>query len=204
MCFKNNEAGLKVLKWWTQACIDWCYARYEDGKMGDQLYLNDWLTRFEGVHELQHLGGGVAPWNVLDYEFYKSRGSVFLKDNKTNKEYPLVFFHFHALKFQAEYVQLTGSVYRIVDSLRQFVFFPYIKALESTKKKLNKIDPSFDPHGADLQKPGNLFFELKNRGWGEFKKDLKALFFGLKWEGDNENLLQYKGLVRYLWQNYLN
>ncbi len=76
MYFDNTGGGLKVLKWWRDRCLEWCYNRFEDGKFGDQKYLDDWTTRFEEVHVLQHLGGGLAPWNVQQFSFLKQNEAV--------------------------------------------------------------------------------------------------------------------------------
>lgn len=57
MFFRNTPNGMHILKWWRDACLQWCYARFEDGKFGDQKYLDDWTTRFKGVHIMQHEGG---------------------------------------------------------------------------------------------------------------------------------------------------
>ncbi len=87
MLFRNSEAGHRVLRWWQDRCIEWCYARDEDGKFGDQKYLDDWPRRFAAeVHVLEQRDRTVAPWNVA----YLSRGPGGLRP---------VFYHFHGLKF---------------------------------------------------------------------------------------------------------
>ena len=63
MTFRSDATGRAALEWWRERCIEWCFARYEDGKMGDQLYLNDWQTRFGGVRLLGH-AGLLGPWCI--------------------------------------------------------------------------------------------------------------------------------------------
>src|SRR5258706_1290303 len=86
MLFRNSEAGLRVLRWWQDRCLEWCYAREEDGKFGDQKYLDDWPARFSAeVHVLEQRERTVAPWNVA----YLSRTGGAVRP---------VFYHFHSLK----------------------------------------------------------------------------------------------------------
>lgn len=97
ICFKNDTRGMTALTWWRERCIEWCFNRLEDGKFGDQKYLNDWPVRFEGVHVLQHLGGGVAPWNVQQYKIEKDNARYWISGESRRDE--LVFYHFHWVKF---------------------------------------------------------------------------------------------------------
>ena len=58
--FRRDETGMSALRWWRERCLEWCFARLEDGKSGDQTYLDDWPTRFPGTHVLGHVGGGLV------------------------------------------------------------------------------------------------------------------------------------------------
>ena len=91
---------MAVLNWWRNACLDWCYAKAEDGKFGDQKYLDDWASRFEGVHELQHLGGGIAPWNVQQYIFKCEDSKIIGTEITTGKKFEVIFYHFHGHQYR--------------------------------------------------------------------------------------------------------
>jgi hypothetical protein len=134
MYFKNNLSGINALIWWRDACIQWCYNRVEDGKFGDQKYLDDWTTRFEGVKVLEHLGGGVAPWNVQQYSVDVSNEKIELKETSTGKIFPLIFYHFHALKFVDDQIDFGG--YKLSQKVIQNIYHPYVKALLAQEKSL--------------------------------------------------------------------
>jgi hypothetical protein len=91
--------GMAVLNWWRDRCIEWCYARSEEGKFGDQKYLDDWTTRFDSVHVLEHLGGGIAPWNVQQYSFYRDKDAIWLSDGVQVENSRLSFIIFTGLNF---------------------------------------------------------------------------------------------------------
>ena len=146
MTFKNNEQGLKALRWWRAACLDWCYARSEDGKFGDQKYLDDWLIKFEGVHVLQNMGGGVAPWNVQQYSFFKIQDLVEGVVNKNDENFTLVFFHFHSLKFYTNGTVWISN-YPTSSSAHALIYQPYVQALIHKQKELTTILPQKDTMG---------------------------------------------------------
>jgi len=67
LTISNNPKGLAVQRWWSERCLEWCFSRYEDGKFGDQKYLDEWPTRFaDSVHILMRTDRTLGPWNVKD------------------------------------------------------------------------------------------------------------------------------------------
>ena len=75
------------MRWWQDRCLEWCFARYEDGKFGDQVYLDQWPSLFgDCVHIAQQVEKTLAPWNV---RYFAKRSASRLDP---------VFYHFHGLR----------------------------------------------------------------------------------------------------------
>lgn len=130
MTFKNDEKGLKALKWWRNVCLNWCYARQEDGKFGDQKYLDTWPIQFEGVHELKNLGGGVAPWNIQQY---KLDNNLIGEELSSEKKFELIFYHFHGFKvYSNNYYDC--NMYELSHKVIKYIYKPYIDELLLIKK----------------------------------------------------------------------
>ncbi|MBO9613346.1 MAG: glycosyl transferase [Dyadobacter sp.] len=139
--FRNTDEGLAVLAWWMNACLEWCYARFEDGKFGDQKYLDDWTERFAGVHVLEHAGGGIAPWNAIDYSCENVNGALFVQKPDAEKV-PLVFYHFHDFRYCVDKsFRLTAEQYRLPESMIRLVYSTYIKALAVAESQILLADP---------------------------------------------------------------
>ena len=142
--FKSDEFGMRALEWWVDACIEWCYARCENGKFGDQKYLDDWTTRFEGVHILQHLGGGVAPWNVQQYVADMVGDNVVMVEKSAQDSFGLVFYHFHGLKLLSpDVVIATYKEYDILPDIVEHIYKPYIADLLDVSDKIKSIGNDF-------------------------------------------------------------
>ena len=112
----TREGGELVRKWWEDRCIEWCFARFENGKFGDQKYLDDWPERFpEQVHVLSNQGWTLAPWNANRLPY--SNG---------------IFWHFHGLRLTEKrskpMVQFTTS-YSIPSITRKQIYEPYLEDL---------------------------------------------------------------------------
>jgi hypothetical protein len=147
--FRRDERGLKALRWWREACIDWCFNRLEDGRFGDQKYLDDWTTRFEGVHVLNHEGGGVAPWNLQQYQVIAEDNMFYIQGRSASRPVPLVFFHFHGLRFyHPDIVEYSGAGYSIPSSWKKLLFRHYaLRLFEIASEVKHKYPEISNPNG---------------------------------------------------------
>ena len=118
MTFRNTEPGRKVLFWWQDRCIEWCYAREEKGRFGDQKYLDVWPELFrEEVHVLVQTDRTLAPWNVAYV-------------GKTVGKVRPVLYHFHSLKIVRPNRALLHIMYRIGRSNR-WIYDQYVLTLRA-------------------------------------------------------------------------
>lgn len=140
LCFRRDERGLEVLEWWRDRCNEWCYSRIEDGKFGDQLYLNDWPERFDGVRVLEHIGAGVAPWNHEQYTYLKDIDGELLVNGKQ-----LVFYHFHSFFFVTEGLVIPAKIldYPMPEEVVRWCVAPYLDSLARAIAAIRKIVPDF-------------------------------------------------------------
>jgi hypothetical protein len=177
--FKNDSDGMSALNYWRDACIDWCYARAENGKFGDQKYLDDWTTRFKNVHVLQHLGGGLAPWNMQQYSFRKENSKLIGKEIATGKEFVAVFFHFHGLKiYKNNIASLTGETYEMNSTALELFYKPYVHDLLSVSTQIHfDTKNTFNSNGASENSPSQPFNFLSLLRWYfyDIRQDIKNI-----------------------------
>ena len=144
---RNNEKGLSVLRWWRDKCLDWCFARVEAGKFGDQKYLDDWPERFEGVKVLDGPGVGLAPWNCKNYSILpEAEGRWTVRDSSDNTEAPLIFYHFHEMRFFTKNrIKRVAGGYDINENVLKNIYQPYIKELLEIAKEITREYPHANP-----------------------------------------------------------
>jgi hypothetical protein len=176
MYFKNDSSGLAVLEWWRQRCFEWCYARNEDGKFGDQKYLDDWITRFKKIYIPRYIGCGLAPWNINRYNLCSIDNRLYIQDKITKEKGFVIFYHFHALKKHYESPDKTiwclCSHYNVDESIKEFLYKEYINVLISIEENLDETLAIPVSKGKNISKPS--FFSLI---WLVAKDILKSLLF---------------------------
>lgn len=138
LTFAADSAARECLAWWRDRCLEWCHDRLEDGKFADQKYLDDWPTRFGGVHVLAHEGAGVAPWNVAVHPVRVAEGRVLVGAA------PLVFYHFHAFRRLAPWLFDPGLARygaRLTPQLKRTIYLPYLAELREIERRLRREIP---------------------------------------------------------------
>jgi len=117
MPFRNTPRARDILHWWQDRCLEWCHARYEDGKFGDQKYLDQWPGLFgDDVHVLRDGALTLAPWNVV---------------HLWSADAPRCLYHHHGLRFFAGGSVVLFRNFRIPWSIERRVYGRYLRELRA-------------------------------------------------------------------------
>ena len=140
LCFRNDGKAKNVLLKWREQCLEWCYYRFEEGRMGDQMYLDKWPEEYDCVRILENVGAGLAPWNHAKYDIEAVDNEVMVNEK------PLVFYHFHAFCILPHdlVVPLKHVHYPVVRNVNQYIVIPYLGCLFDIKQKIQDILPEFE------------------------------------------------------------
>ena len=118
----TRSGGEPVRKWWQDRCVEWCYAHFEDGKFGDQKYLDEWPERFGNVvHVLRDKELALAPWNASRFPYGKA-----------------IFYHFHGFRFFSKKKFYFGG-YFLPKPLQDHVYKVYMIDFRDALYSLEKI-----------------------------------------------------------------
>jgi hypothetical protein len=131
--FRRDDEGLACLRYWKNQCIEWCKDYLEEGKFADQKYLDDWTEKYSKVQIIQGKGAGIAPWNISKYRLKKNNNVVYCDEN------PLIFFHFHGLRFLSNKLVIHGlKSYDVISSkfIKNHVYKEYIFLLTDLQSNI--------------------------------------------------------------------
>ena len=137
--FLNNEDGKKVLDWWAERCLEWCfYAKPGTTEWyGDQKYLNVFQERFNGVYVSKHFGVGLAPWNIDQVDLFKSTPSIKIKVIKTGEIVPVVIYHFESVTYLTKRIINTHSR-KTTRRVHDAIYHPYCVEIVDARKMLKE------------------------------------------------------------------
>lgn len=153
LSFQRDAEGLKCLKWWADRCIEWCFNRVEDGKLGDQKYLDDFPTLFKKVVQSDHLGINIGEWNIFGFTIHFDG-----KNFRVNSKYDLVVFHFNC-------VDLTNTNQMICVQGKNYrqIYKHYAESIGNAIAEVRILDPSFDFGFMKVSVLKKIYLKLRGR-----------------------------------------
>lgn len=131
--FRNDISGKKLLLWWKERCLEWCFATHEPGRFGDQKYL-EFMAAQAKVVISNHLGL-LGPWNIERFAFSVYNNMMLVSEERHSDADPAIFYHFHGFKLINCVVYDVGG-YPVRSRLICKLYATYAEELRSTNLRL--------------------------------------------------------------------
>jgi hypothetical protein len=142
--------GLDCLNTYKAECTAWCFDRLEDGRFGDQKYLDAWPGRYPNLKIIGHKGFNVANWNVSGYMIRIRNNTLMIDDD------PLVFYHFASTQLMPDgtvQVLTPHGGGRSKAVLIEHVIKPYAHRLAEERRSLQQRFPALAVAISDIRYP---------------------------------------------------
>ena len=111
---------------------------------------------------MKNLGGGVAPWNVQQYQLHTKTPQIVVQSNATGKQWPIIFFHFHGLQLlNNNKVWLAGPLYALKPEVKNIIYKPYVQLLLSMADNIAVNDPHINSNGIKKTAPESWKFFIQ-------------------------------------------
>ncbi|MCX6343484.1 MAG: glycosyl transferase [Armatimonadetes bacterium] len=143
LAFRADEEGIACLEWWRERCLEWCGLTYEDGKYGDQAYLDEFPNRYNKLVEAS-VGIRLAPWNALTHTITTCNDGIYAGGHK------VVCYHFQSLKFWKRWL-VRLSQYKMTGDLKKHIYKPYLRELAATSEYLRSKGLHSEPNSIGFQ-----------------------------------------------------
>lgn len=164
--FKNDPDSREVLQYWRNCCFK--YTKDKPLYVPGQITLDEWPERFACVKEIEHLGAGVAPWNVQQYLLAKTDEG--LKVNNV----PLIFYHYHQYGRYDDGSHELGY-YSLARTVIDEIYVPYVKSLNEVEQWIKSINPAFT-YRKEKKKPKNFMGVLHSLSPSDLKEYLGTVY----------------------------
>lgn len=141
-----DTVGKRCIYRWAEQCRDWCYYRNEDGRFGDQAYLDEWEMLYPGdCHIVRNHGVGLAPWNLSAYELIGRDDYIMVgrdlrqgQDSYATHFTNLIFYHYHEFKDLGDGT-CRPTNYSLREYDKEIIYRPYIRAVMAAKERIASV-----------------------------------------------------------------
>ena len=149
--YRRSPEGLACLNAYKDDCLAWCYDRLEDGRFGDQKYLDSWPSRYPALKVITHKGINLAVWNVQGHVIRLKNNVVTVDDD------PLVFYHYSPTQMLPDgkvHIPVEpGGSSRSTAILVEHIINPYKHRLEAERRSLEQRFPALAQAGGEIRYP---------------------------------------------------
>jgi hypothetical protein len=182
----DSNEGIEFLNWWSERCINLCFAESQFGLSVDQKWVSLAPCFFSGIKILFDKGYNMAFWNIHER-------SLSINENEfiVNNETKLKFFHFSSFDINNPY-KISKRPHKWINEGRQDLTEICVKYAENLIKyeyKLSKLKYSYD-----YMSNGTYISPTLRRAYA-------AIYYELDF---NHNPFDSEGILKkFIKQNYL-